>query len=413
MIRGLVRATKAPTLDRVTDAVRTTGRSVASKARSRPRSFLTLTLWTDSFPCSGQVKLPLFSPLLSVVSVSTVNPETTPEAAKGISSRRYRQIVGVAGVFLVLIVLSGAAVRLTQSGLGCEDWPKCSEGQLVPEWAFHSWIEFGNRLISGVIGIIVIAAALGAYRRVPRRRDLYPWAWGLVAGVLAQVVLGGMTVWVDLHPLFVSVHFLLSIVLIWNVMVLWRKAALETDPETHSVSQQALHLEYPLRTLHLSRAVMVVATVVLVIGTLVTGTGPNSGDSQAVRLAFDLRTIAQVHSATAWVLVALIVALAMQLRPRGTATRSGGAHQGSKTPFAQVQILLALTVAQGALGYVQYALGVPAALVELHVAGSLAVWCVALWLHLTLGGQTSLEITLTSPTSGIVSDSGLTPGSIS
>ncbi len=359
--------------------------------------------------------MPLFSPFLSVVSVSTVNPETSPEEATGISARRYRQIVGVAGVFLVLIVLSGAAVRLTQSGLGCEDWPKCSEGQLVPEWAFHSWIEFGNRLISGVIGIIVIAAALGAYRRVPRRSDLYPWAWGLVVGVLAQVVLGGMTVWVDLHPLFVSVHFLLSIVLIWNVIVLWRKAAVETATGTISDAQQALHRAYPMRTLRLSRAVMAVATVVLIVGTLVTGTGPNSGDSQAIRLSFDLRTIAQVHSATAWVLVSLIVALAIQLRPRRPASQSGEARgePGSRTPFAQVQILLGLTVAQGALGYVQYALGVPAGLVELHVAGSLAVWCVALWLHLTLGQQTSSEITTTRPSSAIVSDSGLTPGSIS
>ncbi len=354
--------------------------------------------------------------------VTIANPETSPEAVTGISSRRYRQIVGVAGVFLVLIVLSGSAVRLTQSGLGCEDWPKCSEGQLVPEWAFHSWIEFGNRLISGVIGIIVIAAALGAYRRVPRRPDLYPWAWGLVAGVLAQVVLGGMTVWVDLHPLFVSVHFLLSIVLIWNVIVLWRKSAIETDAvETAATETAATGLDLSLRqaagqspsplTLNLSRAVMVVATVVLMVGTLVTGTGPNSGDSQALRLSFDLRSIAQVHSATAWVLVALIVALAFQLRPQAAATRPE--ESGGKTPFAQVQVLLALTVSQGALGYLQYALGVPAGLVELHVAGSLAVWCVALWLHLTLGSKTPAGNAVTSSTSGIVTDSGLTPGSIS
>ncbi len=356
--------------------------------------------------------------------VTIANPETSPEAATGISANRYRQIVGVAGVFLVLIVLSGSAVRLTQSGLGCEDWPKCSEGQLVPEWAFHSWIEFGNRLISGVIGVIVIAAALGAYRRVPRRPDLYPWAWGLVAGVLAQVVLGGMTVWVDLHPLFVSVHFLLSIVLIWNVMVLWRKSAIETDAvetnatETDSILQQAagqspsaLTLTPSALTLNLSRAVMVMATVVLMVGTLVTGTGPNSGDSQALRLSFDLRSIAQVHSATAWVLVALIVALAFQLRSQAAATRFEGS--GGKTPFAQVQVLLALTVSQGALGYLQYALGVPAGLVELHVAGSLAVWCVALWLHLTLGSMTSAGSAVTSSTSAIVTDSGLTPGGIS
>ncbi len=280
---------------------------------------------------------------------------------KRISATRYQQVVTLAGAFLVLIVLSGAAVRLTQSGLGCDDWPKCTKESLVPEWAFHEWVEFGNRLISGVIGVIVIAAALGAYFRVPRRVDLYPWAWGLVAGVIGQILLGGATVLVGLHPIFVSLHFLLSIVLLWNVIILWVKAKHQPQPKPVAT--------HPKQVISLSRVLVGSATLVLILGTLVTGTGPNSGDASAPRFSFDLQFIARVHSASAWILVGLIVALSLQFR---------------RTSNKLIQTLLALTLAQGAIGYIQYALGVPAGLVELHVAGSLAVWCVALWFHLSL-----------------------------
>lgn len=291
-----------------------------------------------------------------------------------VSAQRYQRIIAIAGGLLTLIVLTGAAVRLTQSGLGCEDWPKCSEEAFVPEWAFHKWVEFGNRLLTGVIGFVVIAAALGAFRRIPRRPDLFPWAWGLVVGVLAQAVLGGITVRVDLHPMFVGGHYLLSIVLLWNVIVLWVKALHEPNarPTTN----------VPASVLFLSRAVLALATLVLIVGTLVTGTGPNGGDEKAVRLAFDLQTIARVHSATAWVLVAGIVALALQVvRLPQTSTKAG-------VLLGQLQRFLVITVLQGALGYLQYALGVPAPLVELHVAGSLAVWCMALWFHLSLFDRT-------------------------
>ncbi len=291
---------------------------------------------------------------------------------KTISASRYQQIIAATGVVLVLIIPTGAAVRLTQSGLGCENWPKCTEEAFVPEWGFHAWIEFGNRLISGVIGVIVLAAAFGAYRRVPKRPDLIPWAWGLVVGVIAQVVLGGVTVWVDLHPIFVGAHFLLSIVLIWNALVLWMKGRTDLEPiqETTGVSGT----NNQTMVLNLSRAVMFVSTLVLVIGTLVTGTAPNSGDSQAIRLTFDLRLIAQIHSATAWIMVAFIVALGVKL--------------AKSKHMKLVQLLLAFSVLQGGIGYLQYWLGVPPLLVELHVTGSLAVWCTALWLHLTIVEQT-------------------------
>lgn len=291
---------------------------------------------------------------------------------KAISAHKHQQIVGAAAFLLVLIILTGAAVRLTQSGLGCEDWPTCSDGDFVPEFAFHSWIEFGNRLLTGVIGVVVIAAALATFWRTPRRKDLDRWALGLVLGVGAQGVLGGLTVKVDLHPIFVSLHFLLSIVLLWNVVVLWLKC--RTAPATGRARPR-----HNKRLIGLSRAMLLVATLVLAVGTLVTGTGPNSGDESAVRLSFSLQTIARVHSGTAWALVVLIVWLAMRTMRQTT-------HGGSldRADMRRLQGLLFATVAQGAVGYVQYALGVPGWIVEIHIAGAICVWTAALWFHLLL-----------------------------
>ncbi len=278
----------------------------------------------------------------------------------GVSPSGYRKVVVVAGVLLTLIIFTGALVRLTESGLGCEDWPTCSEEKIAPEWGFHPWIEFGNRLLSGVVGIGVIAAVLMAYRRNPRRDDLIRWAWLLVAGVAAQVILGGVTVRLDLHPLLVSSHFLLSIVLLWNAMVLLSRARGGTG-RPKSVLPTNLHRH--------SLATVVSAAVLLVTGTLVTGTGPNSGDFRADRLNFSLSDVARIHSLTAWISLALLVALAVRMR------RTGIAPTALRPPVA-------VAVLQGALGYLQYELGVPPALVMLHVVGAVVFFLIVLRMHL-------------------------------
>ncbi len=297
-------------------------------------------------------------------SVGTPAGRDSVDAPKGrVSPERYRTFVAIAAVSLAGIILTGAAVRLTGSGLGCEDWPTCSENRVVPELGLHAWIEFGNRLLSGVVGIAVGAAVLTAYRRSPVRRDLIRWAWGLVAGVVAQILLGGLTVIYDLHPLFVSGHYLLSIVLMWNVIVLYGKATTDDEP--------IARVDAP--TLRLSRVTVAWSVVVLMVGTLVTGTGPHSGDPEVDRLAFDIGTIVRIHSATAWVCVALVVALGLTLR-----------RNGAPDLVRLASVSLAALVGQGAIGYLQYALGVPALLVELHVAGSVVVFAAVLWTHLSL-----------------------------
>ncbi len=287
-------------------------------------------------------------------------PTSEAGAARSVSPEFYVKVVWVSAALLAMIIFTGAAVRLTSSGLGCEDWPQCSADRVVPEWGFHPWIEFGNRLISGLVSASVAAAVLLAYRRAPRRTDLIRWSWGLVAGVLVQIVLGGVTVLVDLHPLFVAVHFLLSALLMANVLVLAARAkasSAETRPNYRS--HQIWH----------SRLIVLLASLVLVVGTLVTGSGPHGGDTRADRLDLSLQAIARIHSLLAWMLVAATVAFALTTKAQ---------------PPATLHRLVALIVLQGAIGYWQYAAGIPAGLVELHIIGAVAVWCSVIWLHLGL-----------------------------
>ena len=295
----------------------------------------------------------------------------------------YRRIVAFAVASLALIVLTGAAVRLTEAGLGCEDWPACSEDRLVPELALHPWIEFGNRLFSGIVALAVIAAALNAYRRQPRRARLVNLSWGLVVGVAAQVVLGGITVRVDLHPASVGLHFLLSMVLLWNGVTLWVEADREDDDVSTplALAPRLGPVPVPLGAVGHGRLMVALATLVLVTGTLVTGAGPNGGDSRAERLDFDLWAITRVHSIAVWSFVAVAVALVVRIA-MATDRPSERSAPLTRSPLATGRLLLAVAVAQGAVGYWQFATGVPPLLVGLHVAGATIVWCTTVLLHL-------------------------------
>lgn len=302
-------------------------------------------------------------------------PTSEVGAARSVSPEFYLKVVWFSAVLLAGIIFTGAAVRLTSSGLGCEDWPQCSADRVVPEWGFHPWIEFGNRLISGLVAVSVAAAVLLAYRRSPRRTDLVRWSWGLVAGVLVQIVLGGVTVLVDLHPMFVAVHFLLSAVLMANVLVLAARA--------QAPSAEARPKYQPHHIWH-SRLIVLLASLVLIVGTLVTGSGPHGGDTRADRLDVSLEAIARAHSLIAWLLVAATVAFALTTNDQ---------------PPPTLRRLVALLVLQGAIGYWQYASGIPAGLVELHIIGAVAVWCSVIWMHLGLSDRSpaALSPTILSP----------------
>lgn len=302
----------------------------------------------------------------------------------------YRSLTLVAWIFQGLIIVTGAAVRLTEAGLGCEDWPTCNDDELLPEWEIHGLIEFGNRVLSGFVAISAVAVLIGARRLAASDRqassdgqtsadqrgrpDVLRYAWALVAGTVAQVVLGGITVLADLHPIIVSVHFLLSIVLLWNAQLLW-------------LSAKRSHPDQPLRSVAdrtitgLAAAQLALAGAVLLTGTIVTGTGPNSGDARADRLNFDLTTVARIHSTSVWLMVAAVVVLSIRLSRANASEADGGQLTAA---FGTTRWLLAAILAQGAIGYTQFTLGVPAALVEAHIIGSIVVWSVSSRLFLRL-----------------------------
>ena len=203
-----------------------------------------------------------------------------------ISPAAYRRITLFALVAVGAIVVSGAAVRLTGSGMGCPTWPSCEDGSLVPrgETGANGWIEFVNRTFTGAVSVAVALAVLGSRRRDPPRADLTLWSWGLVAGVFAQALLGGLVVVLHVAPLAVAGHYLLSAVLVANAVILHHKAG-EPDGLRRPRGTPAL--------LARSRAMVAAAAVVLVTGTIVTGSGPHGGDEAADRLPFAVVTVAR------------------------------------------------------------------------------------------------------------------------
>ena len=271
------------------------------------------------------------------------------------------RVAVVALLAQVLIVLTGSGVRLTGSGLGCTDWPRCFEDRTVPPWGFHHWVEFGNRLLSIAVVATAIAAVVAARWRRPYRRDLLWLSVGLVVGVLAQAVLGGILVLFDLDPRLNMGHFLLSMVLILDGVVLVHRAA-ERGPMGH--------VDEVVRWL--SSLVVVTAAVVVATGSVVTGSGPHAGDDRAARLPFELVSVARVHAVSMWVFAAATLLCAVVAARRGVTA-------GLRRPM---HVLVGLVVAQGTLGYTQYALGVPAGLVSLHILGACLVWWTALVLWL-------------------------------
>lgn len=269
---------------------------------------------------------------------------------------RFRQVAVVALLMLAVIIVTGAAVRLTGSGLGCDDWPNCSDSSFVDVSSRHTAIEQINRLFTGVVGFAVIACVAGALVRVPRRRDLTVLASLLVLGVVANAVLGGISVLVDLHPLAVQGHMLLSMALIVAGAVLVRRAGdADGAPRRPAVSAPAVLLV----RLHFA-----LACVAVVTGTVVTAAGPHAGDEDAKRLGVDIPTVARLHGAA--VIATVLAALAIAWRVRASAN-------DRQVLTGPLSTWLFVALLQGALGYVQYFNGVPALLVGLHVAGATAV----------------------------------------
>ncbi len=287
-------------------------------------------------------------------------------AVSTVEHARLRRIAFTAIVVNVGIVFTGGVVRVTGSGLGCPDWPTCDGVRVAPtpggdHAGWQAAIEFGNRLLTFVVLAAVVALFVQVRRTRPHPALVEPLAWLLPAGVLAQAVLGGVTVLTGLHPFTVAGHFLLSMVLIWAAVVLHDRVRMPAPGQPAATSTAA-----PVFIRHLASATLAVASIVLLLGTVVTGAGPHGGDAAAPRLGVDIRLAAIAHADAVWMLLGLIVALVVVTRRTGPAPLRRAATA-----------LLVVALAQGGVGYAQYALGIPPTLVSLHIVGAALVWTAA------------------------------------
>lgn len=262
------------------------------------------------------------------------------------------------------IVVTGGAVRLTGSGLGCPTWPECTPGSYTPkpyqvEEQVKVWIEFGNRLLTFVLVLVAILVLVSVL--AGRRKDLRGLALGQVLGIVGQGILGGITVLTGLHPATVAAHFLLSIILIAGATSLraQRFGSLE--------KQEPEPLVKKIATAHI-----LVSFLVLFIGTLVTGSGPHAGDATAERFPFDLRTMAWIHADSVIALFGITF---------GFFVARGVSDHTKK----RLKIFLVIALGQGLIGYVQWFNDLPELLVGLHLAGSTLVWIASwrVWLSVT------------------------------
>ena len=296
------------------------------------------------------------------------------------ATRSGRSPRGIRGIYLANlvaqtgIVVTGAIVRITESGLGCPTWPECVDGSIAPTAAqaesWHKYIEFGNRLLTFVLAALAIAAVVAALLdRRRRRREGLParpvltlLAFIPILGTVAQAVLGGITVLTGLHPATVAAHFLLSMAIIAGVVALVVRSG---DPGDRPI---AWLVPPPVRVL--AWLLVAVSAAVVVLGVIVTGSGPHSGDDDAERFAVDPRTVSWLHADVVLLFLGLTIGLLVALsilRPDGPAPR-------------RAWILLGVSLAQGVVGYVQYFTGVPEVLVGLHVLGACLVWIATLFI---------------------------------
>ena len=273
------------------------------------------------------------------------------------------RVFGLLVFFQSALIVTGGAVRVTGSGLGCPTWPECTPGSYVPvpgqaEGALHAWIEFGNRLLTFVLLIVALAAVIIAVKlssSSPKKMRIRSLALLQILGILGQGVLGGITVLTDLHPLTVAGHFMLSIFLISGALSLrYEMVGVNSQPATGIT-----RLLLPILIWN--------TLLVLIAGTVVTGSGPHAGDDQAERFNFDARVVSWLH---ADLVIALLVLTALLF----LITR----HSELEVLHKRVGLFLIVSLLQGLIGYVQYFTGLPVVLVALHLLGATLVW-VSAW----------------------------------
>lgn len=280
-------------------------------------------------------------------------------------SGKLKKLLALNVITQIGIVITGGLVRVTSSGLGCPTWPECVEGSITPTStqteAWHKYVEFGNRLLTFVVSLIALLVIIAVRKSKFNRPDLILLSYGTLAGIFAQAILGGITVITKLNPITVSAHFLLSIILIAIAFNLyWRATELNKIEKPNSI---------PLVIRQGAILLTIVSFVLIVVGTLVTGTGPHAGDSsQITRLPFDPREITWLHADLVLLFIGLTVGLLIAAISSKLNTQI----------IKALKTLLVISLVQGLIGYTQYFTGLPWVAVALHIAGACLVWVAAL-----------------------------------
>lgn len=253
-----------------------------------------------------------------------------------------------------VLVVTGGAVRLTRSGLGCPTWPECTAGSYVTtrKLGINGVIEFGNRTLTFVVGALALACVVAALAQPARRRSLVRLSTLVLFGIPAQAVIGGLTVLTKLNPWVVALHFLASIAVIAAAYALWRRADEPDGP---------VRLTVPAAVRSLTWVVLAASVAVLIVGTVVTGSGPHAGDEHAKRTGLDPGAVAQLHADLVFLLIGLSIGTWYALRAVGGTARVAA-------------VLIAVELGQGVIGFVQYFTHLPILVVALHMAGACAVW---------------------------------------
>jgi cytochrome c oxidase assembly protein subunit 15 len=253
------------------------------------------------------------------------------------------------------IIVTGAIVRLTGSGLGCPTWPDCAPGSLIPVAGqvegFHKYIEFGNRTLTFLV--LAISIALFVFSLLNERRNIIVWSFLPLIGTLLQAVLGGITVLTGLHPSTVMAHFLLSIVLVGISVKIY-----------DYFNNKRIFKPLPKIVDSYVKLVTLVGLAVIILGTITTGSGPHSGDEIAARFDLDIRVIAWLHADSVLLFVGLIVGLLVITV----------INKESKDIYKITRTLFIICLIQGFIGYVQWFNGLPWLLVSLHVIGAVITW---------------------------------------
>ncbi len=275
----------------------------------------------------------------------------------GVTFRLLRPLALASLIANAALVVTGAAVRLTGSGLGCPTWPRCTGASYTTTsvMGVHGVIEFGNRVLGIALGLIALACFVASLIERPRRRPLIWLSLAVGLGIPAQGVLGGITVLTHLNPWVVGLHFLLSMALVAVAYALWRRTGSGDGPARPLV---------PAAVRTLARLTALAAAAVLMLGVIVTGSGPHAGDEHAKRNGLDPAQIAQAHADSVFLLIGLSVALWFTLT----------AVSAPRTAVRAALVLVGVELAQGLIGFVQYFTGLPVFLVGAHMLGATLVW---------------------------------------